>query len=88
MTAKQQVGANVRRARKAAGLSQEALSFLAEIHLTQIGLYENGRRLPRLLTLVCLAGALGVTPNDLLAGLEFSPAEHTFGHFVIGGEQA
>jgi transcriptional regulator with XRE-family HTH domain len=83
MTPAEKVGANLRRLRQAAGLSQETLSFRAEIHRTQISLYETGDRLPRLLSLVRLAGACGVTPDDLLAGIEWAPAEYAFGRLVI-----
>jgi transcriptional regulator with XRE-family HTH domain len=61
--------ANVRRLREATGISQEELAFRAAIHRTQITLIETGRRLPRFETLVKLAGALGVTPNDLADGI-------------------
>jgi transcriptional regulator with XRE-family HTH domain len=65
--------ANLRRLREEAGLSQEELAFRSAIHRTQISLLENGNRLPRFETLVKLAGALGVTPNDLVAGITWDP---------------
>jgi len=60
------VGANVRRLRKSRALSQEQLSFEAEIHLTYLGGIERGRRNPSLLVMVRIAKALSVTPADLL----------------------
>jgi transcriptional regulator with XRE-family HTH domain len=66
--------ANLRRFREAAGISQEDLAFAAEIHRTQISLIEGGHRMPRLDTLVKLAGALGVTANDLLDGIAWEPS--------------
>jgi transcriptional regulator with XRE-family HTH domain len=75
--------ANLRRLRKAAGLSQEELAFRADIHRTQISFIEGGRRLPRLDTLVKLAGALGVTTNDLVDGITWGPCEQLAGGFAV-----
>lgn len=81
MTPAEKVGVNLRAARKAAGLTQEALAFRAEIHRTQITLYETGHRLPVVFSLLKLAAAYRVTPDDLLAGIEWVPAEHAWGAF-------
>jgi transcriptional regulator with XRE-family HTH domain len=75
--------ANMRRLRKAAGLTQEELAFRAAIHRTQISLLENGGRMPRVHTLVCLAGALEVTPNDLLDGIVWEPIVSVGGGLVV-----
>jgi transcriptional regulator with XRE-family HTH domain len=64
---------NVYRLRKAAGYSQEELSFRAALHRTQISLLETGTRLPRFETLIKLAGALDATPNDLTEGITWEP---------------
>jgi len=64
-----QFGGNLRRHRRAAGLSQEEVAALASLHRTEIGLVERGRREPRVGTLVKLAAALSVTPLDLLDGI-------------------
>jgi len=66
-------GTNLRRLRRRAGLSQEQLGRLAALHRSEIGLLENGRRVPRIDTVVKLAGSLEVTPNDLLDGIEWLP---------------
>ena len=50
--------ANLRRLRKAADFSQEELAFRSAIHRTQISLLEGSHRMPRVHTLICLAGAL------------------------------
>jgi transcriptional regulator with XRE-family HTH domain len=63
---KRLVGANVRRLRKAKGLTQEQLAFEAEIDLTYVGGIERGRRNPSLMVLVAIAKALGARPADLL----------------------
>jgi transcriptional regulator with XRE-family HTH domain len=83
LTPAQKFGANLRAARKAAGLTQEALAFRAEIHRTQITLYETGQRLPIVISLLKLAAACGVTPNDLLADLEWVPGEFAWGRLVV-----
>jgi len=75
--------ANLRRLRGAVGLSQEELAFRAGIHRTQVSLLEGGGRLPRVVTLVKLAGGLGVTPNDLLDGIGWEPIETVRGGLVV-----
>jgi len=60
------VGANVRRARQKAGLTQEQVALQADIDLTYVGGIERGRRNPTVLVLVRLADALGIDPADLL----------------------
>jgi transcriptional regulator with XRE-family HTH domain len=62
--------ANLRRARRERGLSQEALAETSAMHRTEISLLERGRREPRLETIVRLARALGVPVGDLLAGTD------------------
>jgi DNA-binding XRE family transcriptional regulator len=62
MTPAQKFGANLRAARKAAGLTQEALAFRAEIHRTQITLYETGQRLPIVISLLKLPRPAGSLP--------------------------
>jgi transcriptional regulator with XRE-family HTH domain len=79
--------ANLVRLRAAAGLSQETVAFRAGIHRTQVSLLEGGERLPRVLTLVKLAGALRVTPNDLLDGIAWEPiVSHGGGLAVLPSE--
>ncbi len=60
------VGRNVRQARKAAGMSQEALADTAGIDRTYVSGVERGVRNPTVTILDRLAKALGVTPADLL----------------------
>ena len=52
-----------------AGLSQGRTAERAGLHLTEVSLLERGLRLPRLDTIVKLAGAIGVEPCELLAGM-------------------
>ncbi len=60
---------NIRRIRKAAGISQTDLYRKADLHRTQIGKVEGGKVEPLLMTLVIIADALGVTLDDLVKGL-------------------
>lgn len=74
---------NLARQRQARGLSQEELAGRADIHRTQISLIEGGKRMPRLDTLVKLAGALGVEPGALLEGIVWEPTVTKVGQFKI-----
>lgn len=60
-------GQNLARLRERAGLSQAGTA--ERLHRTEVSLIERGQRVPRLDTIVKLAGALGVEPCALLAGL-------------------
>jgi transcriptional regulator with XRE-family HTH domain len=81
VTFAQQFGRNLARARRRAGLSQEALGVLASLHRTAVGQLERGERVARTDTLVKLAGSLGVELGDLLAGLAWQPGELRVGRF-------
>jgi transcriptional regulator with XRE-family HTH domain len=74
---------NVRYLRLIAGISQERLAFRAEINRTEVSMMETGQRLPRLLTIVKLAGALEATPNDLCAGITWRPTIVSAGGYAI-----
>ena len=67
MDKRDRFASNLRRARKAAGVSQEDLAERCEIHRTEVSLLERGGREPRLGTLVKLATALDTTPEALCA---------------------
>ncbi|HET8814277.1 MAG TPA: helix-turn-helix transcriptional regulator [Solirubrobacterales bacterium] len=69
---------NLRRARKAAGISQEELAKRCEIHRTEVSLLERGGREPRLGMMVKLATALGTTPEALCAGIGWNTRERAF----------
>jgi transcriptional regulator with XRE-family HTH domain len=75
-------GANVRRVRlaKTPRCSQERLSDATRLHRTEIGKIEQGIVEPRLTTLLILADGLGVSLDDLVAGLwvplERRPSPH------------
>lgn len=59
-------GDRVRELRTAAGLSQEALAELADLHRTYVGSVERGERNISLDNIHALAIALGVRAADLL----------------------
>jgi transcriptional regulator with XRE-family HTH domain len=70
-------GANLRRIRVREGLSQEALAVRASLHRTEIDKLEAGKRVPRVDTLIRLAGAMAVPPGELLEGIEPDPPIRT-----------
>lgn len=73
---------NLCRLRRLSALSQEQLAFRSSLHRTAISLMERGERIPRIDTLVKLAAAIEVTPNDLLRGIEWlPPREQADGQF-------
>jgi transcriptional regulator with XRE-family HTH domain len=63
-------GEQVRKLRKARGLSQEELAELAQRHRNYIGGIERGDRNVAFLNIVRLAKALGVSLSELLEGIE------------------
>jgi transcriptional regulator with XRE-family HTH domain len=63
-------GVNLRAARLAAALSQEALAYEAEVDRAAISVYERGGREPNLRTVLKLARALQLSPVALLDGVE------------------
>jgi transcriptional regulator with XRE-family HTH domain len=76
-------GENLTLYRRRAGLSQEELGFRASLHRTEIGQLERGVRLPRIDTLIKLAGALSLPPGDLLKGVAWTPGGTKVGRFKI-----
>jgi transcriptional regulator with XRE-family HTH domain len=81
------LGRNVFKARRGAGFSQEELGAMASLHRTEIGLVENGQRLPRVDTLIRLASALGVDAAELLEGVKWIiPAPTRPGSFAVAPE--
>jgi transcriptional regulator with XRE-family HTH domain len=75
---RQHFGKNLRHARQARGLTQEELGFRAGLDRTEISLLERGKREPRLATLLKLAGALGIGPENLSRGIRWLPPANQF----------
>ena len=61
------VGRNVRRIRLQRAMTQEELSFEADIDLTYVGGIERGKRNPSLLVMARIAKALAVPLGKLIA---------------------
>ena len=64
------IGQELRKAREAAGLSQEKLSFKAGVHRTYVSLLERDKKSPTLTVLFRLCKALGISPSRLVARIE------------------
>jgi transcriptional regulator with XRE-family HTH domain len=86
MTFAEKFGLNLARARIALGLSQEELGVRSSLHRTAVGQLERGERVARSDTLIKLAGSLGVPPEVLLVGLDWSPGGTTFGSLKVKEE--
>jgi transcriptional regulator with XRE-family HTH domain len=71
-------GDSLRRHRGRIGLSQEEFAARVGVHRTEISLIERGLREPRLGTLIKLADSLGVSIDDLRAGIIWRLASQTF----------
>jgi transcriptional regulator with XRE-family HTH domain len=65
------LGTNLRRLREEAGLSQEGLMRLSEVHRTQISSYERGETEPQAEVLARLSRALGVSAEEFFAGVSW-----------------
>jgi hypothetical protein len=60
----------------------------ASLHRTEIGLLERGGRACRIDTLVRVAGALEVRPEELLEGILWIPGPETKGTFTQSRRQS
>ncbi|RKQ89973.1 helix-turn-helix domain-containing protein [Leucobacter aridicollis] len=67
--AAQVIGARIRDARLALGISMDDLSHLAELSLTSVGKIERGAQSPSAETLVRLATVLEIDAGSLISGL-------------------
>jgi transcriptional regulator with XRE-family HTH domain len=66
----QSLGLEVRRLRKAQGLSQEELGDRCELHANYIGYIERGERDVGVRKIFAVAKGLGVHPARLLEGMQ------------------
>lgn len=64
------LGDEIRKAREEAGLTQEQLSFAANIDRSYISQLENNKKSPTVDVLFRLCDALGVAASDLVARVE------------------
>jgi transcriptional regulator with XRE-family HTH domain len=67
------VGRNIRRTRQEAGITKRELAERSGLHWTVVVAYEGGHGVPILESFVKIAVALGVSPCELLPGLEWDP---------------
>lgn len=66
-------GHNLSTARRRAGYTQEDLASRSCLHESYISKLECGKGLPGITTLVRLARSTGVSADDLLRGIEWTP---------------
>jgi transcriptional regulator with XRE-family HTH domain len=78
----EQFGANLRRLRRRAGLSQEETAARASLHRTAVGQLERAERVARADTIAKLAGALAVDPGELFEEIVWEPGEIRPGGFI------
>lgn len=86
MNVAERFGANLVRCRRAGGLSQDELGIRASLHRTEVSQLERGLRLPRIDTVVKLAGALEIGPGKLLEGMAWDPGGIRYGRFTPEGD--
>ena len=67
----------------ASGFLSGRLGALAALHRTEIGLLENGRRVPRIDMVVKIAACLALPPGDLLDGIGWALSQSNPGSFLI-----
>jgi transcriptional regulator with XRE-family HTH domain len=82
-----QFSENLLLTRRRAGLSQEELGFRASLHRTEICELERATRVPRIDTLIKLAGALSVPPGDLLKGMAWRAGGARVGRFAFRSDR-
>lgn len=81
---------NLKRERRAAvDIFQEELGYRAALHRTEIGMLERGIRLPRLDTILKVAGGLEIEPAALLEGMAWRPGPYAnTGDFWVASDGA
>jgi transcriptional regulator with XRE-family HTH domain len=70
MTIQEKIGIALRSYREQSGLSQEQLSFKANLHRTYVGSVERGERNISVINIIALCKALKVKPSDLFKNLD------------------
>lgn len=64
------IGAELRKAREAAGLTQQELADAAGLHRTYISLLERNKKSPTLDVLFRLCRAVGIAPSKFVAQVD------------------
>lgn len=75
---RQRFAANVKRARKRLGISQEELGFRSGLNRTTISHYERGSREPGVDAVIKLAAGLELSPDELCEGISWLIEEQRF----------
>ncbi|HEX5525650.1 MAG TPA: helix-turn-helix transcriptional regulator [Solirubrobacterales bacterium] len=83
MSLKERFSANLRSIRRRAGLTQEELAEMTEMHRTEISYLENAKRAPRIETLVKLVCALECSADELIEGMAWKPNLGDYGRWVV-----
>jgi transcriptional regulator with XRE-family HTH domain len=78
MTPRDRFAANLIKARKRSGITQQELADRCNVHRTEISLLERGGREPRLGTIMKLVGVLSVTTEALCAGISWDEEAQRF----------
>jgi transcriptional regulator with XRE-family HTH domain len=78
MTPQERFAVNLRKVRTEAGVSQEELGQLCDLHRTEVSLLERAGREPRMATIIKLAGALNTSVSILCEGVSWLPKAHRF----------
>jgi transcriptional regulator with XRE-family HTH domain len=87
MTVSEQIGLNLRRARRRACMSQDDLSKRTGLHHTEISLLERGTRVPRIDTCIKILESTNADPRLLFEGIAWhEPARwDEKGWFTVAG---
>lgn len=85
MSLKERFSANLKGVRRRAGLTQEELALMTEMHRTEISYLENAKRAPRIDTLVKLVCALECSADELIEGMAWKPNLGDYGCWVVAG---
>jgi transcriptional regulator with XRE-family HTH domain len=64
------LGDELRKAREAAGLTQEEVSFRAGVHRTYVSMLERNKKSPTIDVLFRLCDAIGIKPSELIRRAE------------------
>ena len=69
--------------------NQETVAGRAGIHRTQMTFLEGGRQMPLLETVVRLAGAVDLSPGELIGPIRWEPAaKGEPGYFILTEEES
>lgn len=74
----EQIGRNLARGLERSPLSQDEIAKAAEMHRTHLRLIRRGERIPRLDTLVRIAGALDMDASELLRNVSWDATRQRF----------